>query len=130
MSDSLPTTTPATPRVGSIDAFRALVMLTMIFVNDIAGVPKSIVPWWMRHFEPRGNGMTFVDLVFPGFLFIVGMSVPFALGSRLSKGEPLWKTLIHIITRTLSLLSIGILMVNETPDSAKMGWSGALWCSL
>jgi predicted acyltransferase len=56
--------------------------------------------------------MTFVDLVFPGFLFIVGMSIPFALGSRLSKGEPVWKISGHIITRTLALLALGILMVN------------------
>src|SRR4029077_2802157 len=76
------------------------------------------------------SGMTFVDLVFPEFLFIVGMSIPFALGARLDRGEPLWKTLFHVATRTLSLLAIGILMVNETPDSGTMGWSGALWCTL
>ncbi len=74
--------------------------------------------------------MTFVDLVFPGFLFIVGMSIPFALGSRLNKGEPAWKTFIHILIRTVSLLALGILMVHETPDSEKLGWSGTLWWAL
>ncbi len=98
----------------------------MIYVNDIAGVSSRIVPAWMRHFHGR-SGMTFVDLVFPAFLFIVGMSVPFALGTRLARGEPLWKCLLHVIIRTLSLLFIGILMVNESPDSDKMGWSAALW---
>ena len=69
-------------------------MFTMIFVNDLAGAPKKFVPDWMVHFSDRhrhDSGMTFVDLVFPAFIFIVGMSVPFALGSRLSKGEPVWK---------------------------------------
>src|SRR5277367_4541642 len=81
------------PRITSIDAGRAFVMLVMIFVNDIAGVSDKIVPWWMKHYSdmrPRpliDNGMTFVDLVFPGFLFFVGMSIPFALGNRLRKGE-------------------------------------------
>src|ERR1035441_3184527 len=71
-----------TARITSLDALRGLVMFTMIYVNDLAGAGK-IVPDWMVHFSDRhrgGSGMTFVDLVFPAFLFIVGMSVPMALG--------------------------------------------------
>lgn len=117
-------------RIVSLDAVRGLVMFTMIFVNDLAGAPHGLVPWWMRHFKGDGNGMTFVDLVFPGFLFIIGMSVPLALSGRIARGEPVWKTLGHIVGRTLALLLIGILMVNETPDSVKLGWSGDLWCML
>ena len=70
-----------------------------------------------------------MDVVFPAFLFIVGMSIPFALGSRLGKGEPLWKTAWHVLTRTSALLAIGILMVNESPEREQMGWSPALWCT-
>ena len=55
--------------------------------------------------------MTFVDLVFPAFLFIAGMSIPFALGCA-NAGEPLWKIVWHVVTRTCALLTIGILMVN------------------
>ena len=58
------------------------------------------------------------------------MSIPFALGSRLNKGEPIWKTFLHILVRTVSLLALGILMVHETPDSEKLGWSGTLWVAL
>jgi len=123
------TPVPARVRIASIDALRGLVMFMMIFVNDLAGVSNKIVPGWMKHFHGK-SGMTFVDLVFPAFLFIVGMSIPSAIGSRLNQGEPLWKTLLHVVIRTLSLLMIGILMVNETPDSGKMGWSGSLWCTL
>jgi len=117
-------------RVTSIDALRGLVMFTMIFVNDLAGVSHQVVPWWMRHFKADGNGMTFVDLVFPAFLFIVGMSIPLSLGSRLNRAEPVWKILFHVLIRTLSLLLIGILMVNESPDSAQLGWSANLWSTL
>src|SRR5580693_10621932 len=103
-----PSVSPAPARITSIDALRGFVMFMMIFVNDLAGAPDTIVPDWMAHFSDRhktGSGMTFVDLVFPGFLFIVGMSIPFALGPRLAR-EPLWKTVWHIVVRTLALLWI------------------------
>jgi len=117
-------------RITSIDALRGFIMFAMIFVNDIAGAPREIVPWWMEHYPPDGNGMTFVDLVFPAFLFIVGMSIPFALGARIARGEPLWKTLLHVVTRTLSLLLIGVMMVNGSPAPGKLGWNPALWSTL
>lgn len=116
-------------RVASIDALRGFVMFVMIFVNDLASVGK-VVPDWMMHYELRhsdANGLTFVDLVFPAFLFIVGLAIPFALESRLSKGEPIARVLRHVLTRTLSLLFIGVLMVNESPSAEKLGWSPALW---
>ena len=74
--------------------------------------------------------MTFVDLVFPAFLFLVGMSIPLALGRRLGKGQSVKEILAHVVIRTLSLLAIGILMVHETPDTAALGWSGNWWCVL
>jgi predicted acyltransferase len=116
-------------RITSIDALRGLIVFSMIFVNDLAGASRDIVPAWMRHFEGK-NGMTFVDLVFPAFLFIVGMSIPFALGSRLDRGEPVWKVGLHVATRTLSLLVIGIMMVHGRPSTEAMGWSGTLWAVL
>jgi heparan-alpha-glucosaminide N-acetyltransferase len=119
------------PRITSIDALRGFVMFMMIFVNDLAGAPEKLVPDWMVHFSDRhkrGSGMTFVDLVFPGFLFLVGMSIPFALGPRLARGEPLWKIISHVATRTLALLTIGILMVNgESKAEGASGWSPTLW---
>ena len=128
LDQSVPT--PASlRRIASIDAVRGLVMFSMIYVNDIAGVSSKIVPGWMRHYKGR-SGMTFVDLVFPAFLFIVGMSIPIALGSRLNKGEPVWKILFHVIIRTLALLFIGILMVNGSPSSSEMGWSATAWEAL
>jgi predicted acyltransferase len=126
------TATAAAPRITSIDALRGFVMFMMIFVNDLAGAGK-VVPDWMVHFSDRhrgGSGMTFVDLVFPAFLFIVGMSVPLALGGRTARGQPWWGTLWHVGVRTVSLLAIGILMVHETPDTKALGWSGDWWCVL
>jgi heparan-alpha-glucosaminide N-acetyltransferase len=122
-------------RILSIDALRGLVMFTMIYVNDIAGAGEK-VPDWMVHFSDRHkdgvSGMTFVDLVFPAFLFIVGMSIPFALGSRLKKGEAWWKILGHVLIRAASLLMLGILMVNgeSGPSKEKMGWTPTRWHAL
>ncbi len=122
---------PPPARIISIDALRGFVMFTMIFVNDLAGAPKKVVPDWMVHFSDRhkhGSGMTFVDLVFPAFLFIVGMAIPFALGGRLNKGEPVGKIFGHVAARTLALLAIGILMVNnESAAEPGAGWSPELW---
>ena len=56
----------------SIDALRGLVIVAMIYVNDISGAKH--VPWWMKHFSDsfKGSGMTFVDLVFPAFVLFIG----------------------------------------------------------
>jgi predicted acyltransferase len=76
--------------------------------------------------------MTFVDLVFPAFQFIVGMSIPLAMGPRLARGEPVWRALSHVLLRTAALLAIGIMMVNADlhPNSERMGWSGTWWIAL
>lgn len=98
-------------RIASIDALRGLTILVMIFVNDIAGVAG--VPGWMKHYFPYdADGMTFVDVVFPAFLFIVGMAIPFAIGRRLDRGESPLRVWGHAAWRTLGLLVIGVLMVN------------------
>jgi predicted acyltransferase len=120
------------PRVLSIDAFRGLIMFAMIVVNDIA--PAEHLPSWIQHYSKAkpGGGLTFVDLVFPAFLFIVGMSIPFALGGRLARGEPAWKLLPHILIRTLSLLLIGVMMVNAAsgPATARTIISHKNWIAL
>ncbi len=114
----------------SVDALRGFVMFTMLYVNDVSGVHG--LPWWMKHFDETGNnGMTFVDWVFGGFLFVVGVSIPLAFANRLKRGEPWWKLGIHIVTRTLGLLLLGVLMVNGEddlhPSASRMGFSAQLW---
>jgi heparan-alpha-glucosaminide N-acetyltransferase len=60
-------------RITSINTLRGLLMFAMIFANDLVSGSDRIVPPWMKHFHGK-NGMTFVDMVFPAFLFVVGMS--------------------------------------------------------
>ena len=82
----------------------------MVFVNDLAGTPG--IPAWMGHMPADADAMSFVDAVFPAFLFIVGMSIPFALHNRLQKGDSFLQLQAHIIWRTLGLLTLGFFMVN------------------
>src|SRR5258706_9069205 len=84
----------------------------------------------MAHYEKSASGMAFVDVVFPAFLFIVGMSIPFALGSRIRKGIAVWKIVVDIVLRTLCLLLLGVFMVNEPSGSKSMGWPDGLWSTL
>ena len=124
MQNTKPSSSPV-ERIVSIDALRGITILVMIFVNDLAGVQSA--PAWMKHFPGGQDGMTFVDLVFPAFLFIVGMSVPFAIGQRLDKGESLLSVLGHILTRTLGLLIIGVFMVNTESMRDSGSFVSALW---
>ncbi len=116
-----------TGRITSIDVFRGMTIFAMIFVNELAGVQN--IPSWMKHALAEEDRMTFVDVVFPAFLFIVGMSIPFAINARLKKGGTtisIWK---HIIQRTIALLVMGLYMVNAEYgyDESKMWISMALW---
>jgi heparan-alpha-glucosaminide N-acetyltransferase len=117
---------PATPRALSVDVLRGLVMFAMVFVNDLAG--GRGVPWWMKHYPGNKSGMTFVDVVFPAFLFIVGMSIPLAVEGRRAKRESWLKIYGHVILRTLGLLAIGVLMVNGEDEHT--GWRDGLWATL
>ncbi|MFT3935590.1 MAG: DUF5009 domain-containing protein [Chitinophagaceae bacterium] len=97
-------------RILSIDAFRGITIFVMVFVNELAGVKQ--IPQWMKHMPADADAMTFVDLVFPAFLFIVGMSIPFALQKRTNKGDSFWQLEWHILWRSLGLLTLGFFMVN------------------
>jgi predicted acyltransferase len=113
----------------SVDVLRGLTILVMLFVNDLEGVRGA--PAWMKHIQPStADGMTFVDVVFPAFLFIVGVSIPFAIGRRLERGEPLRRIWAHVLTRTLGLLIIGVFMVNEESISEHGPLRPALWSLL
>lgn len=119
-----------TQRIHSIDTFRGITILVMIFVNEVAGV--SSVPSWMKHVAADADAMTFVDVVFPAFLFIVGMSIPFAINNRLMKGDSFVQLQAHILFRTLGLLVAGVFMVNAESgyNEAFMPISIAVWTLL
>jgi heparan-alpha-glucosaminide N-acetyltransferase len=116
-------------RILSIDIMRGLTLFLMLFVNDLytPGVPK-----WLVHTKAAEDGMGLADWVFPGFLFMVGLSIPFAFMAREKKNESTAQLVIHILTRTISLLIIGVLMINasESFNPELTGMGKTLWVVL
>jgi heparan-alpha-glucosaminide N-acetyltransferase len=112
-------------RLQSIDLLRGLDVLLMLFVNEMAGV--SGTPVFLLHM-PRGvDGMTLTDVVFPAFLFILGMSIPLALAGRLLRGQAPSAVWRHVLVRTGALLVLGVLMVNAERASPAGPVSPPLW---
>jgi heparan-alpha-glucosaminide N-acetyltransferase len=116
-------------RLVSIDVLRAITMLLMIFVNDVDGV--SNIPGWIGHAEGRADALGFADTIFPAFLFIVGLSLPFAIKSRLKSGKSFFNILVYILTRSAALLIMGFYIVNMDDYNSKASIiSKPLWAIL
>ncbi len=116
-------------RITSIDILRALTMVLMIFVNDLWSLKN--IPAWLEHAEHGVDGIGLADVVFPAFLFIVGLSLPYAIDNRRKKGDTEWQLVMHVLTRTIALLVMGVFLVNgETINAAAMGIPKFLWYPL
>jgi predicted acyltransferase len=107
---------------------RGLTLVLMLFVNDLN---MDIAPAWIGHRTAEFDGMGLADWVFPGFLFLVGMAIPFAFAKRLSSGQSNFDMSRHIVTRSLSLIIIGVLMLNSGRVNPELtGLSKNLWAIL
>ncbi len=95
----------------SLDLFRGATIAGMILVNNAGDEPNSY--WPLKHAE--WNGWTPTDLVFPFFLFIVGVAMAFSFSSRLDRGESRQKLLGHVLWRGLALFALGMFL-NGFPD--------------
>ena len=94
----------------AIDMLRGLTMVLMVFVNDFWSVLN--VPHCLEHFATWEDGMGLSDIVFPLFLFAMGMSIPYALDRRIEKGTDTAGLIGHILGRTLALLVMGACIYN------------------
>jgi heparan-alpha-glucosaminide N-acetyltransferase len=113
-------------RVGAIDILRALTMVLMIFVNDLWSLTG--IPAWLEHVPPGADGIGLADVVFPAFLFIVGMSLPFAIDNRRQKGDTELQLVGHVLLRSVALLTMGVFLVNgETINETATGLPRLLW---
>lgn len=94
---------PASERLLSLDVFRGLTIAAMILVND----PGNQHAYWpLEHAE--WNGWTPTDLIFPFFLFIVGVSMVLSFASRLKRGASRSDLLLHSLKRAAIIVAIGI----------------------
>lgn len=113
-------------RVTTIDILRALTMMLMIFVNDLWSLTN--IPGWLGHVESGVDGIGLADVVFPAFLFIVGLSIPYAMENRRKKGDTDRQLLMHVLWRTVALLVMGVFLVNgETINAPATGIPRGVW---
>src|SRR5512142_572637 len=91
--------TPTATRLVALDAFRGLTMAAMVIVNNPG--TWSAMYWPLEHAE--WNGWTPTDLIFPFFLFIVGISLTL---SRQTLDAPAWR----LVRRALALVALGLLL--------------------
>ena len=95
----------------SLDVFRGATIAAMILVNDAGDGPAAY--WPLKH--SHWSGWTPTDLVFPFFIFIVGVAMAFSFSSRVQRGEGRGKLLMHVLRRGAILFALGLL-VNGFPD--------------
>ncbi len=113
-------------RNGAIDMLRGMTMFLMVAVNEFWTVLD--VPHWLCHTETYEDGMGLSDIVFPMFLFAMGMSIPYAVERRYAKGLSGESTLGHIISRSFALLVMGVFTVNGGSNFAPvLGYSRAVY---
>lgn len=108
-------------RADALDALRGLAVLAMVLSGTIA---RKTLPAWMYHaqepppihdFNPQLAGLTWVDLVFPFFLFAMGAAIPLALSRRIAKGWDLKKVIGSILLRGFLLGSFAIFLQHIRP---------------
>jgi predicted acyltransferase len=130
-----PPASASSARVDSIDIYRGLTIFLMIFVNEFGGPGMADIvnaPKWLWH-AMTPDAFHFADIIAPAFLFIMGVSLPFAVNKRLEKGDTLGQVWRHTLIRTASLMIIGISMGNMRAGRLTMrpiGLSPMLWSTL
>ena len=97
---------PSADRLVSLDVFRGITIAAMTLVND-PGSWSAIYPP-LAHAE--WNGATPTDWIFPFFLFIVGVSITFALGKRIDERSVDRQIYFKIFKRTAMLFALGIFL--------------------
>lgn len=106
MSQSLPNEPLPNDRLVSLDVFRGITIAGMVLVND-PGTWSSIY-WPLEHAE--WHGWTPTDLVFPFFVFIIGVAIPLAFGRRTESGGGKRDLYFKVIRRTLIIFALGMFL--------------------
>ncbi|KAJ8336128.1 hypothetical protein SKAU_G00394710 [Synaphobranchus kaupii] len=114
-SDSPIPPTTTSNRLRSLDTFRGLSLVIMVFVNYGGGRY-----WFFRH--ESWNGLTVADLVFPWFVFIMGTSISLSLSAALRRGSSRSRLLGKVVWRSLQLFLIGVLIINPNYCQGPLSW--------
>jgi predicted acyltransferase len=102
-------------RIHSIDALRGFDMFWLM--QESTGFVLTLITalhlpfhnfWAIQLDHSEWFGFTFWDFIAPLFLFIVGLSMPFAISRRIAQGSSKWELLGHILKRTIILVLLGL----------------------
>lgn len=108
-------TKPSGRRLLSLDALRGFDMFWIMGGEDIVKAAAVLTTWpWLVSFagqfhHPEWNGFTLYDLIFPLFLFMAGVSMPFSFEKRLERGDSRAQLYRHVIIRGLMLVLLGMI---------------------
>lgn len=109
-------------RADALDVLRGAAILMMVLSGIIPF--GGALPGWMYHaqvpppahvFDATVPGITWVDLVFPFFLFALGAALPLALGRRAEQGASWWRLGQTLVTRTALLLFFAVFLQHMRP---------------
>ncbi|PSN35838.1 hypothetical protein C0J52_15490 [Blattella germanica] len=94
---------PQRQRLKSLDTFRGISIVLMIFVNDGAG------GYWFLEHAPW-NGLQIADVLFPWFMWIMGVCIPISIKSQLKKNVPRSTMMVAVIRRACILFLLGLIL--------------------
>ena len=106
VTDAPAAAVPATARLVSLDAFRGATMALMMLVNNAGRRPPSYCRWS----TPSGTAGRITDMVFPSFVWIVGVAITLSLGRRLARGDSRAGLLSQAARRAAVLFVLGLLV--------------------
>jgi len=103
-------------RLASLDALRGMDMFWIMGASTVvhaavkAGGSESLawIPVQLQHLP--WDGFHFIDLIFPLFLFMIGVAIPYALSKRLARGDSVAKIYGHIVVRVVILIVFGMMI--------------------
>ena len=97
-------------RFQSIDVFRAAIMFLMVFINEVSTVKN--IPIWIPHATAMENSTGLVDIIFPAFIFIMGLSIPLSINNRIKQNDSDYEIYNYIFNRSAALIIMGFFQVN------------------
>src|SRR5690606_14780164 len=111
------------PRLQSLDAYRGLIMLTLLCGGIFASLEGHSLWHWLavQNEHVAWEGAVYWDLIQPAFMFMVGVAMPFAFAVRTARADSWGLQFGHVLRRAGMLILIGILLDHIGADTIQIG---------